>query len=203
MQNKKKHDSGEEMRCEVGREQAIPERWPCQQNFMPSQKTNRCAGMGQERQGWAVCPPQQCVEMEVCVLPCALRILAGFCYFSKNNFVGSGKKNEKTKHRLARRENVFFCWREPAGGVEIFDACLAGSAVGAGSCWNFSKSWGETCAKQKKMRKRENPPKEEKTEGEGGNEKHGKLVILVKCAHCARKSISPDRTAGNPFSYRK
>ena len=62
---------------------------------------------------------------------------------------------------------------------------------------------GEKHAQNKKMRKRENPPKEEKSEGEGGNEKHGKLVILVKCAHCARKSISPDRTAGNPFSYRK
>ena len=32
------------------------------------------------------------------------------------------------------------------------------------------------------MRKREIPPKEEKKEGEGGNEKHGKLVILANCA---------------------
>ena len=67
----------------------------------------------------------------------------------------------------------------------------------------FEKVGEKHAQNKKKMRKRENPPKEEKTEGEGGNEKHGKLVILVKCAHCARKSISPDRTSGNPFSYRK
>ena len=48
---KKHRNSGEEMHREVWREQAIPESWPCQKNFMPSQKTNRCAGMDQERQG--------------------------------------------------------------------------------------------------------------------------------------------------------
>ena len=117
------------MRCEVWREQAIPERWPCQQNFMPSQKTNRCASMDQERQGWSVCPPQLCVEMELFVLPCALRMLAGCCCFSKNNLVDGGKKNEKNKTPPGSGENSFFL--EGAGGrVEIFEACLAGSEVG-------------------------------------------------------------------------
>ena len=90
--------------------------------------------MDQERQGWSVCPRQQCVEMEVCVLPCALMVLAGCCCFSKNNnFVGGGKEMEKTKDRPALAGEEFFCRREPAGEVEIFDECLAGSAVGAGS----------------------------------------------------------------------
>ena len=67
----------------------------------------------------------------------------------------------------------------------------------------FLKKLGRNMRKIKKMRKRENPPKEEKTEGKGGNKKHGRLGILFNCAHCVRKSISPDRTSGNPFSYRK
>ena len=59
---------------------------------------------------------------------------AGFCCFSKNDFVGSGKENEKNKTPPGGGRRIVFCRREPAGGVEIFDACLAGSAVGAGSC---------------------------------------------------------------------
>ena len=66
--------------------------------------------MDQEGVGWSVCPPQQCVEMEVCVLPCALRVLAaGCCCFSKNNnFVGGGKEMEKTKDRPALAGEWFF-----------------------------------------------------------------------------------------------
>ena len=118
------------MRCEVGREQAIPERWPCQQNFMPSQKTNRCASMVQERQGWSVCPPQLCVETELCPPLCSEG--AGWVLlFFEEQFSGGGKKNEKTKTPPGSGENSFF-WREPAGGLKFFEA-VGQARIPAGS----------------------------------------------------------------------
>ena len=172
MQNKKKHDSGEEMRCEVGREQAIPERWPCQQNFMPSQKTNRCASMVQERQGWSVCPPQLCVETELCPPLCSEGPGRVCCFSKNNNFVGGGKKNEKNKTPPGSGENSFF-WREPAGGLKFFEA-VGQARIPAGS-EIFEKQ-----AREKKKTKKKIPPKNVLSRG---NEKHGRFRSCGKlCA---------------------
>ena len=87
----------------------------------------------------------------MCVLPCALRVLAGFCCFSKNNLVGGGKKNEKNKTPPGSGENSFFL--EGAGGrVEIFEACLAGSEVG--QALKFLNNWREN---KKETRKKKSP----------------------------------------------
>ena len=62
--------------------------------------------------------PRSCVWRQSFVLPCALRVLAGFCCFSRNNSVAVERKMKKPKHRLARGRIVFL---EGAGGrVEIF-----------------------------------------------------------------------------------
>ena len=108
------------------RELAMPEKLHAE----PKNKQVRWHGSGETRLR-CLSPAAVCGDAAACPPLCS----EGRCGFSKNNnFVGGGKEMEKTKHRPARRENGFFCRREPAGEVEIFDDCLAGSAVGAGSC---------------------------------------------------------------------